>query len=185
MSDEKIQLEIDLADAPEYLDLIQKKLMLIREEIDRKRADLDTLVAKALNLGHMVERLQGVGKNTPALIVKNEVIGPSPRPRILPVNRYDASWGLWEKIQYVLRREIAPITKVQIIERLVMIEPRIKEFPPKKRRQFSVNISSVLSTKSTQGKLMRIEDQKSDNRYSLPLGETKNENEEAIIIEHA
>jgi hypothetical protein len=165
---EKIQLEIDAADAPEYIEIIQRKRLSVDEEIERKQAELNELISKSTSLGFMLERLQG--KYVISTPIRVEVVGKSPTQII---NGYDPKWSIWDKIQYVLRKEIEPLSKGEIIERIDTFDHKIAHLDGKKRRQFSVSVSSCLSTKSSKGLLGRRVIEGEDSKYYL--SSTENE----------
>jgi len=151
---ERIQFEIDAADAPEYIEIVQRKRLLVDEEIERKQAEINKLINKSVELGFVLERLRG--DQTPKK-APEDTVGKAP-PTAKPVNGYDAKWSVWDKVQYVLSKQIEPMSKVEIIDKIGMFEPRVAALEGKKKRAFSVAVSACLSTKSSEavGKLNRI-----------------------------
>lgn len=163
--EDTIHLELDREDAPEVVDVLLKRRTLLDEEIKKRQSELDVLISKATRLGFILEKLNGPA---PTISLGEETIGKkrnqdSPRP----INGYNAGWTVWEKVQYVLRKQIEPISKAQIVEAIASFEPRIASLSGKKKRSFSVSISATLTTKYQLGKLGRVESDTDDNKYLL------------------
>ncbi|HEV9036554.1 MAG TPA: hypothetical protein VGQ51_08040 [Puia sp.] len=171
MSD-KITLDIDIADAPEYIDLIQKMRLAVDEEISKRQRELSALVTKSVQLGFMLEKLGSSPSGIPIVVDSNIIIGGNGNRQVAPVkviNGYNHKWTVWEKIQYVLRKQIEPISKIDIIKILEGLEPGLAELRGAKYRTFSVSISACLSTKSANGLLARARaTNKDDYKYYLP-----------------
>jgi len=166
MDEEKILLELDREDAPDVADLINKKRLALAEEIKKRQEELDTLINKDMRLGFALQKLNG-GDYSSAK--KNgEVVGDKV-PRVIPkpaINGYDMNWSIWEKIQFVLRKQIEPISKNEIVDRISEFDPRVNLLFGKKKRSFSVQVLSCLSTKSEKG-LLRREGEAGNFKYSL------------------
>src|SRR5579872_3822748 len=163
-SEDTIHLELDREDAPQVIELIVKMRDEIDEEIEKRQAELKALMNKSMRLGFMLERLDG--PTATAAELAEELVGKPVGP--LVINGYNASWTLWEKIQYVLRKQIDPISKTQIIAAIETFDHRVAALTGKKKRAFSVSVSSTLTTKSQKGMLNRVESETEDNKYYLP-----------------
>jgi hypothetical protein len=165
--DEKdiISLELDRDIAPDIVDILNQKRDLLNQQIAQRQAELDALISKSTRIGFTLEKLTG---NSIISQAQAPVVGKQPRVLPKPLNGYKPSATVWEKVQYVLRKEIEPITKRQIVERIEAFEPAVIGFIGKKRRQFSVSISNILTTKSDKEQLIRIEEEGKENKYRLP-----------------
>jgi hypothetical protein len=160
-----ISLELDRDTASDVIDLLRAKRDSLNQDIAQRQAELNTLISKATHLGFQLEKITGkpIAEDTTAPIV-----GKQARTPIRPLNGYKTNFTVWEKVQYVLRKEIEPVTKRQIVERIEAFEPGITHLIAKKRRQFSVSISNILTTKSDKEQLIRIAEDGKENKYRLP-----------------
>jgi len=165
---EKIQLEIDAADAPDYIEMVQHKRLLVDAEIERKQAELNELISKSAQLGFTLEKLQGVSGGVVTPSVEHAVIGKIAGGG-KPVNGYNPKGSIWDKVQYVLKREIEPVTKRYILDTIISLDPKAAALEGKRRRQFSISVSACLTTKTAAGLIYRIESEIEDNKYSLPV----------------
>jgi hypothetical protein len=161
--EEQILLEIDRDDAPEMSEVLQKKRSALDEEIQKRKAELDALISKAMRLGFMLEKLNGHSSVVADETVIGKAIGHS-RP---PINGYKINWSVWDKVKYVLGKQIEPLSKKQIIQEIGMMEPRIAALTGKAKRGFSVSVSSCLTTKFTKGELSRVDSETEDFKYYL------------------
>jgi hypothetical protein len=164
--EEQILLEIDKDDAPEMSEVLQKKRSAIDDEIQKRKVELDALVSKAMRLGFLLEKLNG----HPPIIKDESTIGKVVHAPKTPINGYKTNWSIWDKVKYILAKQIEPVTKRQIIEEIRTMDPRVSALVGKNKRGFSVAISSCLTTKSAKGFLRRIESEADDFRYYLPKG---------------
>jgi hypothetical protein len=146
-------------------EVLQKKRLSIDDEIQRRKAELDALISKATRLGFMLEKLNG--HPSPAIdettVGRQRRIIPSP-----PINGYNAEWSIWDKVKYILAKQIEPVTKKELIDKIGLMEPAIATLTGKDKRTFSVSISACLSTKFSKGVLRRIESETEDFKYYLP-----------------
>jgi hypothetical protein len=163
--DDTITLELDREDAPEVIDLIQKKRLALDEEIRKRQAELEALISKATRMGFVLEKLNGGDSSRPH--VDETVIG---RPKVIPtkeINGFPLKGSVWSKIQYVLRKQIDPLTKNEIIENIALMDVSIAALSGKAKRTFSVSISACLSTKCSLHKLNKLERDGEDFKYFL------------------
>jgi hypothetical protein len=160
-----ISLELDRDTASDIIDLLRTKRDVLNQEIAQRQAELDALIGKATHLGFQLEKI--TGKPITAQQTPVSVVGKQPRAAVKPINGYKVNFTVWEKVQYVLRKQIEPIPKRQIIERIEEFDPAVAALAGKKRRQFSVSVSNILTTKSGKG-LVKFAEEGKENKYQLP-----------------
>jgi hypothetical protein len=160
-----ISLELDRDTASDVADLLRSKRDALNQEITRIQAELEALSQKAMHLGFQLEKISGK-----SIVVDAMAPTVGKQPRVIPkrINGYKTSFTVWEKVQYVLRKEIEPITKRQIVERIEAFEPGVSSLAGKKRRQFGVAVSNILSTKLDKG-LKRFSVDGEENKYLLTI----------------
>lgn len=165
---EKITLDIDIADAHEYAELIEKKRVLLENDIKRQKAELEALLSKSAHLSEMLDKLNGV--NSEPIHVDETVVGQVSQPK-KPINGYNYKWSLWVKVQYILRKQIQPLSKNQIIDKLIDMEPYLGALVGKRKRAFSVSVSSCLTTKYNKGngELKRVDSETDNFKYYLEM----------------
>ena len=161
-----ITLQIDRDVAPDIVEVLRKKREDLDMEIAAKDAELKELISRATRLGFTLETLLRGGTAIQISDADQPVVGRLARATKL-TNGYKVSFTVWDKVQYILRKEIAPLTKREIIDRIEAFEPKLVELPPKKRRQFSVSVSNILTTKYKKGFLTREEPEGQEFKYEL------------------
>ena len=158
---EIIRFELDKEDAPDIIDVLRK----IKEDTDKsiihKQADLQALISKSARIGLQLEKLTGVSHVDETLVGKSR---PVPRQ----INGYKTNWSVWDKVKYILKKEIEPVTKRQIIEKIEAFDSPVASLIGKKKRQFSVSVSSCLTTKFSKGQLVREAEEGKEHKYRLP-----------------
>ncbi|WEK33878.1 MAG: hypothetical protein P0Y53_15420 [Candidatus Pseudobacter hemicellulosilyticus] len=143
-----IQIEINDSHVDGLIEFYLQRIKVLRTEIAEREKESKDINAQILRLKRG----------------KTESIGNEKSPIIHSTSNYHEKWTWIKKIRFILEPSLYPMTTKEIVDTLMTYEAGLMF----DRKKAIASVSSILSTKSGEGKeFLRLENESGDFAYDI------------------